>query len=89
MMSSEEPSVSEVCRDDSPPLFLALSRPFLGTLCCVSEEGVAGSIVRVLSAMTLVASLNSPVLRTLLKVKVKQLKRSRMINETGLKVRCK
>ena len=55
----------------------------------MSEEGVAGSIVRVLSAMTLVASLNSPVLRTLLKVKVKQLKRSRMINETGLKVRCK
>jgi hypothetical protein len=60
MMSSDEPSVSEVCRDDSPeglPLLLALSRPFLETLCCVNGEGVAESVVDMLSVMTLVPSL--------------------------------
>lgn len=62
MMSSDEPSVSEVCRDDFPEgmlLLLALSRSLLETLCCVSEEGVIASIVDMLPAMTLVPSLET------------------------------
>ena len=59
MMSSDEPSVSEVCRDDFPEgmlLLLALSRSLLETLCRVIEEGVAASIVDMLPAMTSVPS---------------------------------
>lgn len=59
MMSSDEPSVSEVCRDDFPEgmlLLLALSRSLLETLCRVSEEGIAASIVDMVPAMTSVPS---------------------------------
>ena len=62
MMSSDEPSASEPCRDAFPEgmlLSLALSRPLLETLCCVREDGVIASIVDMLPAMTLVPSLET------------------------------